>query len=102
MNLMQEVEIIFKLRIPKPEFILKVHRDNQSCIAMANNPKFMSQTKHIAIKYHHFWKHMKMQWNKDGFIGIVYCRTDNQIADIFMESTRDDIFFKLRQLLLEW
>jgi hypothetical protein len=31
-----------------------VREDNQSCIAMAKNPKFTPQTKHIAIKYHHF------------------------------------------------
>ena len=93
---------IFKLHIPKLKCILKVHEDNQSCIAMANNPKFTPRAKHIAIKYYHFWKHVKIQSNKDGFIEIVYCSTDNQTADIFTTPTRDDIFSKLRQLFLEW
>ena len=29
MNLMQKVDVIFKLHILKPKFILKVHKDNQ-------------------------------------------------------------------------
>ena len=94
MNLMWEVDVIFKLHIPRPKFILKVHEDNQSYIAMANNLKFTPQTKHISIKYHHFWKHLKMQSNKDRFIGIIYCSTDNQTADIFTKPTRYYIFFK--------
>ena len=102
MNLMKEVDVIFKLHIPKPRFIIKVHEDNQSCIAMANNPKFTPRTKHIAIKYHHFRKHVKTQSNKDGFIEIVYCSTDDQIADIFTKPTQDVTFFKLRRLLLGW
>jgi hypothetical protein len=39
-NLMREMSIIFPLYLPKPKFLLKVREDNQSCIAMTNNPKF--------------------------------------------------------------
>lgn len=102
MNLMKEVDVIFKLHLPRPKFILKVHEDNQSCIAMANNPKFSPRTKHIALKFHHFRKHVKTQSNKDGFISISYCSTDDQLADIFTKPTRDDIFFKLRKHLMGW
>jgi hypothetical protein len=52
-NLIKEINLIFPLYLPSPKFIIKVRKDNQSCIAMANNPKFSPQTKHIAIKYHH-------------------------------------------------
>ena len=102
MNLMREVDVVFKLHIPKPKFVVKVHEDNQSCIAMANNLKFTPRTKHIAIKYHNFCKYVKTQSNKDGFIKIVYCNTNDQIADIFTKPTTDDIFFKLRKLLSGW
>jgi hypothetical protein len=54
---------------------------------MTDNPKFTPRTKHIAIKYHHFWKHVKTQSNPDGFIEIVYCSTEEQLADIFMKPT---------------
>ena len=102
MNLMKEIDVIFKLHIPAPRFIVKVHEDNQSCIAMSQNPKFSPHMKHIAIKYHHFRKHVKTTSNKNGFIDISYCRTEDQLADIFTKPTRDDIFFKLRRLLMGW
>ena len=101
-NLMREMNVIFPLFLPKPKFVLKVREDNQSCIAMTNNPKFTPQTKHIAIKYHHFRKHVKTHSNPDGFIEIEYCQTEEQMADIFTKPVRDDIFFKLRLKMLNW
>jgi hypothetical protein len=101
-NLMKEINVIFPLYLPQPKFVIKVREDNQSCIAMAQNPKFSPRTKHIALKYHHFRKHVITQSNPDGFIEIDYCSTDDQIADIFTKPVRDDIFFRLRNLLLQW
>jgi hypothetical protein len=69
---------------------------------MAENPKFTPRTKHIAIKYHHFRKHVITQANPDGFILLEYCSTHDQIADIFTKPVRDDIFFKLRKNLMGW
>jgi hypothetical protein len=101
-TLMREMNEIFPLYLPSPKFIIKVQESNQSCIAMAENPKFTPWTKHIVIKYHHFWKHVIMQANPDGLIQIVYCSTNDQVADIFTEPVWDDIFFKLRKHLLGW
>ena len=47
-SLIYEINVIFPLYLPSPRFVIKVRKDNQS------NPKFSPQTKHIAIKYHHF------------------------------------------------
>jgi len=69
-NLMREMDVIFPLYLSRSKFILKVPEDNQSWITMTNNPKFTPRTKHIAIKYHHFRKHVKSQSNPDGFIEI--------------------------------
>jgi hypothetical protein len=99
---MKEINAIFPLYLPSPRLIIKVREDNQSCIAMANNPKFSPQTKHIAIKYHHFFKHIITQSNSEGFIPIDCCFTDDQIADIFTKPIHDDIFTQLGQLLLGW
>jgi hypothetical protein len=60
---------------------------------MAKNPKFTPQTKHIAIKYHHFWKHVIMQTSPDGFIQIKYCSTNDEVADIFTKPVQDNIFY---------
>ena len=101
-TLMREVNEIFPLYLPRPRFIIKVWEDNQSCIAMAENPKFTPRTKHIAIKYHHFRKHVITQANSEGFILLEYCSTHDQIADIFTKPVRDDIFFKLRKSFMGW
>jgi hypothetical protein len=101
-KLMREMNVIFPLYLPKPKLILKVREDNQSCIAITNNPKFTPPTKHIAIKYHHFQKHIKSQSNPNGFIKIEYCSTEEQLADIFTKPVRKDIFFKLQKWLLNW
>jgi hypothetical protein len=99
-NLMTEINVIFPLYLPLPRFVIKVREDNQSCIAMANNPKFSTCTRHIAIKYHHFCKHVIRHSNPDHFTQIDYCSTDDQIADIFTKSVCNDIFFQLRKMLL--
>ncbi len=49
-TLMREMNKIFPLYLPSPKFIIKVQEDNQSCIAMAENPNITPWTKHIAIK----------------------------------------------------
>jgi hypothetical protein len=96
------MNVIFPLYLLKPRFVLKVWEDNQSCIAMANNPKFTPQTKPIAIKYQHFQKHIKTQSNPDGFIEIEYCSTEEQVADIFTKPVCNNIFLTLQKLLLNW
>jgi hypothetical protein len=101
-TLMQEMNEIFPLYLPSPKFIIKVREDNQSCIAMAKNPKFTPPINHIAIKYHHFWKHVITQANPDGFISLEYCSTHDQVTDIFTKPVQNDIFFKLRKGLLGW
>ncbi len=44
-NLMGEMNVIFPLYLPQPKCVLKVREDNQSCIAMTNNPKIYSSDK---------------------------------------------------------
>ncbi len=39
-SLMKEINVIFPLYLPSLRFVIKVRKDNQSCIAMAQNPKF--------------------------------------------------------------
>jgi hypothetical protein len=40
MQLMKEINVIFPLYLPQPKFVIKVREDNQSCIAMVQNPRF--------------------------------------------------------------
>jgi hypothetical protein len=39
-SLMKEINVIFSLYLLSPRFVIKVREDNQSCIVMAQNPKF--------------------------------------------------------------
>ena len=91
MNLMVEVGDIFPLHNPKPKFHCKVFEDNNSCIRVAESPKFTPRTNHIAIKYHHFRKNVT---DKEIYISPIY--TKDQLADIFTKPLDRVIFTKLR------
>ena len=97
MNLMVEVGDVFPLHNPKPKFHCKVFEDNRSCIKVAESPRFTPRTKHIAIKYHHFRKHVS-----DGTIVILPISTHDQLADIFTKPLDKVTFTKLRRLLMGW
>ena len=95
MNLMLEVGTVFPLHNTKPEFQCKVFEDNNSCIRVAEKSKFTPRTNHIAIKYHHYRKHVA-----DKTISIFPIDTKDQIADIFTKPLHRVIFRKLRLLLM--
>ena len=97
MNLMVEVGEVFPLHNPKPEFHCKVFEDKNSCIRVAESSKFTPRTKHIAIKYHHFQKHVA-----DKTISIFPIDTKDQLADTFRKPLDIVIFRKLRLLLMGW
>jgi hypothetical protein len=54
---------------------------------MASSHKFSLQTKHIALKYHHFRQHVKSRR-----ITISYCQTNEQKADMLTKPLSDDLF----------
>ena len=77
MTMMEEINKVFPLLISKPNFVCKVHEDNQSCIKMATGTKFSHWTKYIALKYHHFGSHVKY-----GRVEIHYKTTGEELADL--------------------
>ena len=94
MQLMQEIDKIFPVNQPKPIIHCNVYEDNnESCIAMAKNRKFSPRTKHIAIKYHHFRKHV----NNTVFIKSI--DTTEQIADALTKPLEQKQFCYLRKKL---
>ena len=97
MDLMVEVGEVFSLHNTKPEFDCKVFEDNNSCIRVAESSKFTPRTKHIAIKYHHFQKHVA-----DKTISIFPIDTKDQLDDIFTKPLDRVIFRKLIFLLMGW
>ena len=56
----------------------EVFVDNQATIAISHNPVFHGKTKHFNIKLF-FLRGVQ----KDGDINLCYCKTEEQLADIF-------------------
>lgn len=61
-----------------PSLSILILCDNQAAIVLASNSKFQSCTKHINLQYHFIHLHIK-----DGTFKLLYCPTDNNIADTF-------------------
>ncbi|KAL6145529.1 hypothetical protein ACLB2K_056215 [Fragaria x ananassa] len=55
--------------------------DNKSAIVMSKNPMYHSRAKHIALKFHYIRDAVE-----ENEIDLVYCNTDNQVADIFTKA----------------
>ena len=77
MTTTEEINEVFNLLISKPNFVCKVHEDNQSCIKMSTGTNFSPRTKHISLKYHHFRSHVKSER-----VEIHYRPTGEQPADL--------------------
>lgn len=61
---------------------------------MAKNPIFHSRTRHIAIK-HHFIR----EAIEEGEVQLKFCRSDEQIADIFTKALPKEKFKHFKELL---
>jgi len=68
--------------------------DNTSAIAMAKNPVFHQKTRHISRKFHFIREAIQAKE-----IDLIYCRTEEQIADILTKALAKDRFAYLRELL---
>lgn len=65
--------------------IIKLQRffsDSKSAIATKKNSMFHKKARHIKIKYH-FLQYVEEEQD----IGLMYCKTEEQLADIFAKGT---------------
>ncbi len=97
LNLIKEIHDVLPIERTSPKIFCKVFEDNQSCIKVAESPKFTHRTKHISLKYHHF-----RQYVADGTIKIEPIDTREQIADIFTKPLDEKQFSYLRKKLSGW
>ena len=56
---------------------IPIMEDNIGCIFMATNPVQTSKHKHIEMRYHTIRDYVK-----EGFVEMVYCPTEEMIADV--------------------
>ena len=78
----------------KQEQVTTLHCDNKSAIAMAKNPVHHSRSKHIALK-HHFIR----EAIEDGEIQLEFCRSEQQLADLFTKALPKEKFQLLREAI---
>lgn len=70
----------------------EIYVDNQTAIAISQNPVFHGKTKHFCIKYY-FLREVQ----KNGEVKLVYCKTEEQVADLFTKSFHVSRFEFLRE-----
>ena len=68
--------------------------DNTSAIAMTKNPVFHQKSKHINRRYHFIREALQQN-----VIDIMYCKSEDQLADIFTKALPKARFCFLRDLL---
>jgi hypothetical protein len=72
--------------LPTPIFC-----DNQAAIVLVSTGKFQSHTKHIDLRYHFVHAHVK-----NGVFKLLYCLTDNNMANAFTKALARPHLQKLR------
>ena len=96
-GLLREVRDAIPAGSEAPVVHCTIHEDNKGCIDLVETPRMRPRTKHIALKYHHFRRHVQ-----EKTISIVYVESGRQIADILTKPLGDGQFCYLRGLLTGW
>ncbi|XP_073111778.1 uncharacterized protein [Elaeis guineensis] len=78
----------------KQEEATELFCDNKSAISMVKNPTFHSCTRHIAIK-HYFIQEVV----EEGEVPVQFCKTSEQLVDIFTKALPIEKFQQLREFL---
>lgn len=86
-------KLLEELGFGKQEAV-KLNVGNQGGMKLATNPVFHNRSKHIDIKYHHIRDVVK---NEE--IELIYCSTDDMIADIFTKNLAKPKHMKFLDLL---
>lgn len=68
--------------------------DNVSAIKISKNPVLHARSKHIDVRFH-FLRDLC----NDGVIDLVFCKSQDQVADILTKPLKQDVFVKLRRML---
>ncbi|KAJ6855707.1 Integrase catalytic domain-containing protein [Populus alba x Populus x berolinensis] len=71
-----------------------IHCDSSFAIKLSKNPVMHGRSKHIDVRFHFL-----PELTKAGTVELIYCNTQDQIADIMTKPLKLDAFLKLRALL---
>nr|GMC79868.1 Retrovirus-related Pol polyprotein from transposon TNT 1-94 [Ipomoea batatas] len=73
---------------------MKIYVDNVSAINLAKNPVTHGRSKHIDIRYHFLRDQVEKR-----IIELVYCKSEDQLADIFTKSLKHEAFDKFKKII---
>ena len=79
--------------IPTP-FPVHLLINNQSAIALVENPIFHARSRHIEVCHHWIWEKVK-----DGILQLKYIPTSDQVADIFTKVLNAKKFGRFQKAL---
>jgi len=85
--------LLEKLKFKQAE-ATKIFCDNDSAIQLSKNPVLHGRSKHIDVKFY-FLRDL----SNNGTIDLIYCRSEDQVADIFTKALKTESFMKLKRLL---
>ena len=85
------------LNVSKASIHCNVFEDNQSTIAIAQEPRIRPRTKHINVRFWHFVRFIKAK-----LMTIEWIKTDNQIADALTKPLAVELFRKFCSKLCGW
>lgn len=86
-------KILEKLHF-KQEGATTAYCDSSSAIKLSKNHVLHGRSKHIYVKFH-FLRDL----TEKGVIDLIYCRSEDQVADILTRPLKLHVFQKLRKLL---
>lgn len=86
-------QLLLDLRIETAKCVT-ILEDNQGCIALAKNPVFHSRSKHLDIR-HHFVREKLV----GGTLKLVYCPSEEMVADILTKPLSNAKFQLLKELI---
>jgi len=78
----------------KQEGATAIYCDNNSTIKLSKNNVLHERSKHIDVEFHSL-----RDLTKDEVIDLIYCGSEDQVADIFTKPLKLAAFQKLRKLL---
>lgn len=73
---------------------MEIYCDNTSSIKLSRNPVMHRRTKHIDVRYHYI-----RDLTNQEVVKLVFCGTEEQVADIMTKPIKLETFMKLRSLL---
>ena len=87
-------QLIGDLMTEVPNNPVRIYEDNQSTICIARNHQYHGRSKHIDIKFHFTRDQVTC-----GNIELVYCKSEDMIADLFTKPLCGPQFKRLRSQL---